>query len=438
MTRVEESRLWSRKPFRIALASVLFVAAAVLPLFRQAGARSWDTIWAEDGQIYSQQAIRDGSFTVLLHTHGGYLQLVPRLLGAVTPLVPLRRLSLYLALSAMVTCALLAAFLFHASQGWISSRPVRLALASLVVLAPALGLENTATITNTIWTFGVVTPWALVSLSDRGREVAARAAVAFLAATSTVISVVFLPLAVGVAALRRTRSTWIVCGVFAVGLAVQAVASLSAQDSFQPAMPNSVRDLLDLIGVRVFALALVGVKWTAQLWAPHQNHLSIAAAVSVGALFAVLFPGAGWRAQVLAACFLAYALIAFVVPVWARGTSYCVMFGGAVPNAHLRYSVLPTMMLSSAAAVLLAPYGPGRTRLVARLGRPLFVAHVLVLTLAGFSVRIPRSASTSWPAEVEQHYRAECVGAPGDKLVTIQFDYFTGFPVTLPCSRLAP
>jgi hypothetical protein len=438
MTGVEESRLRSRTPFRIGLGSVLFVAAAVLPLFRQAGARSWDTIWAEDGQIYSQQPIRDGGIAALLRTHGGYLQLAPRLLGAVAPLVPLRRLSLYLALAATVTCALLAAFLFHASQGWISSRPVRLALASLVVLAPVLGLENTATITNTIWTFGVVAPWALVSLRDRGRAVAVRAAVAFLAATSTVVSVVFLPLALAVAAIRRTPRAWVVSGMFVAGLGVQTLAILTAHDSLQQAMPNSVAELLELIGVRVFALALVGVKWTTWLWSLHPEYVSIGAAVAMSAIFAVLYPGAGRRAQVLAAAFLAYALVTFVVPVWARGTSYCVMFGGAVPNAHLRYSVIPTMMLSSAAAVLLAPCGPGRSRLVARLGRPLFVAHVLVLTLAGFSIRIPRSASTSWPAEVEKHYRAECVGAPGDKLVTIQFDYFAGFPVTLPCSRLAP
>ena len=57
------------------------------------------------------------------------------------------------------------------SAEWIPSRPVRLALASLVVLMPVLGIENTANITNVIWLFAAVAPWALVSLSERPRDV---------------------------------------------------------------------------------------------------------------------------------------------------------------------------------------------------------------------------------------------------------------------------
>jgi hypothetical protein len=422
---------------QVAFGLLLFLAAVVLPLFRQRGVPSWETVWAEDGQVYSEQAIRDGGIAVLLRSYRGYLQLAPRLLAAFTPLVPVRRLSLYLALSAAVVCALLAAFLYHVSNGWITSRLVRLGLASLVVLAPVVGQENTATITNTIWTFAAVAPWALVSPRERARDVAMRSVVAFLAATSMPVSAVFLPLALGVALARRTRATWIVGGAFAAGLVVQGVVVLTARDSLQT-LDSRPGELLELLWVRVFAVFLLGIKWTNSLWNADPELLILGAPLVTAAIFAVLVPRAGRRAQVLAAIFLAYAPIAFVIPVWGRGTTYVTFFGSPNPSAgNLRYSVIPTMLLSSAAAVLIAPSGPGASRLVARVGRPSFIAHVLVLILVGFSIRNARSWTPSWSSLVEERYEAECVGASLDTLVTIP-GALGLFPVTLPCRHLRP
>ena len=58
---------------------------------------------------------------------------------------------------------------------------------------PVLGIENTANITNVIWVFAAVAPWALVSLSERPRDTIARSFVALLAATSTSLCFLFLP-----------------------------------------------------------------------------------------------------------------------------------------------------------------------------------------------------------------------------------------------------
>jgi len=166
--------------------------------------------------------------------------------------------------------------------------------------------------------------------------------------------------------------------------------------------------------------------------------LILGAPLVTGAIFAVLVPRAERRAQVLAAIFLAYAPIAFVIPVWARGTSYVTFFGSPNPDAgNLRYSVIPIMLLSSAAAVLVTPSGPGASRLVARVGRPSFIAHVLVLILVGFPIRNAPSWTPSWSSLVEERYEAECVGASLDTLVTIP-GALGLFPVTLPCRHLRP
>ena len=127
----------------------------------------------------------------------GYLQLPPRVLGAVSTFVPVRDLAVFCAVSAQIVNATLAVFVYWASATWIRSRLLRVALASLVVLVPALGYENTATITNTIWTFAAVAPWALVSSAERRAAVVARSAVAFLAATATPLTLIYLPLGIG-------------------------------------------------------------------------------------------------------------------------------------------------------------------------------------------------------------------------------------------------
>jgi hypothetical protein len=426
-----------RKPrrSRIGVGVILFAALTILPLFRNRGVTSWKSIWAEDGSIFAQEAIRDGGMAVLLRSYQGYLQLGPRLLGAFTPLVPVRSLSVYLALSAAAASALLAVFVHAISNGWISSQPVRLALAALFVLGPALGLENTATITGTIWALTAVTPWALVSLEEGRFAVPMRAAVCFLATASAPVSALFLPLALAMALWRRTRATWLVGAAFAAGMVLQGLVCLIAHVSLNPPLGRSVVQLGELLSSRVFSIFLLGAPWATSAWNAHPEALLITAPLVAGTIFAVLLPLAGRRAQALAAVFLAYALITYVVPVWERGTAHAMLWGGTNPSGYLRYSVVPTLLLSSAAAVLLAPSGPGRHRPVARVGRLLFIAHAVVLMVVGFPITLLRSAP--WPSTVEERYQAECVGASPDKIVTIPL-LKAFFDVKLPCRHLAP
>lgn len=90
---VPEPRPWLASARARAVAGVgLFALAVALPLLRQRGVRSWATIWAEDGEIFSTQAIESGP-RVLFYSYAGYLTLPPRLLALVVPLVPAHQLS---------------------------------------------------------------------------------------------------------------------------------------------------------------------------------------------------------------------------------------------------------------------------------------------------------------------------------------------------------
>ena len=327
------------------------------------------------------------------------------------------------------------------------SRPVRLALASLVVLMPALGAENTANITNTIWVFAAVAPWALISLQERPGDVVTRSVVVFFAATSTVLCVMFLPLALGCALIRKTRETWVVVATFCVGIGVQAVVVLNTRRDFavEPAGLEHIQSiqwffghpsaslLARFTGVRVFAMFLIGDKWISADWRNHDGVLIIGSTICVGVILAVLLPGAGRKSQALAAVLVAYAVITFVVPLWYSG----------IGRSGLRYSVIPVMMLASAVAVLVAPSGSGRSLTRARVDATLFVIYALVLTITGFSVTNLRSQGLNWSNSVTHIQQTQCVGASPDKLVrvpTVPPEFLSGefFPVTLPCRDLSP
>ncbi len=447
----DELVAWSRTPTaKRILWPLLFAAAVVLPLFRQTGLRSWQTMWAEDGYEYYSQARRFGGLHVLLRGYAGYLQLPPRVLAAVSTLVPIHDLSVYMALSSALVCALLAWFVYYASNGWISTQPVRLALASLVVLMPAMGWENTANITNTIWEFAAVAPWALISLGERPRDVVLRSAVVFFAATSTALSVLFLPLAIGYAIVRRTRATWIVAVTFCCGLLIQwAVVTHTANSSFSLFPKGTLESMFNTTVVRVFAMFLIGDKGIAATWIHIGQLLVIGSTIAICLILAVLWIGNERRRQILALVFVACSVISFVVPVRER-QFYNVAFGQPYSSVGLRYSVIPVMLLASAIALLVAPPGRWATRKVARVGRPLFVLLVVVLIVTGFSVQNLRSQSPDWSASVSRAFNTYCKQASPNKLVLVKenpgglilgvhVSNQTGaLPVTLPCGDLSP
>jgi hypothetical protein len=420
----------------------LLALAVVLPLFRQRGVPPWDTIWGEDGWVYYQQA-HDHGLTVLIRGYAGYLQLVPRLLSVAAVLVPVRDLTWYFALLASLVGAGLAWFVYWASEEWIDSRWVRIAYASLLVLMPALGYENTANITNTIWILFGVAPWALLSRSESHRATVLRGAVAFASATATALSVVFLPLAIGWAVIRRRRPTWIVVAAFCAGLLLQFAVVFHTHDTRPRTTVRQASKLPEIIGVKVFALFLVGERGISSVWSQRAT-LAVVAPLVVLVGLAALLPGIGRRKQGVVAAFVALALASFLVPVWARGTNQVALvlplhsiFGSAQAGRYsqgaTRYSVVPILLLAGAAAIVLGARRPDRPKLSA-VSRVVFVTWIVVVTLIGYPVTNPRSWGPRWSTSVVASYRAHCLGAsPSSKYKVAVPNHSVNPAVVLSC-----
>ncbi len=395
-TPTRSERLWD-----LAVGAGLLVLAAVIPLFRQSGTPSWNTVWAEDGSIYAQQAIRQGSLNVVLRGYAGYLQLPPRLLAIVTPWFSIRQLALYCSVMGVIVSALLAWFVYRMAGGWISSPIARLVLASFMVLTPALGPENTANVVNLIWVFLAAAPWALIAVEEGRGDTALRSAVVFLAATASPLCVLYVPMAIVWVLIRRTRSAMVVAGSMFVGLALQGVVILTTNDQSRFVIRQE-KILRDAIGQRVFATFLLGPKWASSLWLHHWKLSAIGSTLVVLALVIALLPRSGRPAQVLALAFVGYAVAMFVVPVWGRGTFVLGLTeGGSSANASARLAVVPVILLAGALALLIGPKGVRRRKWVEHIVLPVFVAQVALLTIVNFSVHqlpLPRQGhgSTRW------------------------------------------
>ncbi len=423
------------------------MGAIILPLFRQQGTPSWRTLWDEDGLVYTEQAVNLGPLHVVLRGYNGYLQLPPRLIALPTPYFSLRYLALYCSLTSVLVAAMLAWGVYHWSRGWIRSRSVRVALASLVVLMPALGLDSTATTTNLIWPFLAVLPWALISMEEAPFDVVTRSTVAALGAASSLLAFFFFPLALGWLVYRRSRAAVAVTAAFVAGAILQAVVALTTKTN--PNLLDAHRSLADTVNIaegeggHVFGMFLLGTRWESDLGSISGIVAVLLPTVVVVVLLVVLGVGASRRDQVVAAAFTVTAIAIFAGTAWERGPG---IYGLSVADiaANPRYSVPSVMLLASAMALLLSSEGRLVRPTSRKVGRWLFVVLTIVLIAAGFSMKTIRGVDPPWIGRVKHVVATDCAGSSGTQPATVpngiaytSHSFPDGiFAMTVPCRNL--
>ena len=160
-------------------------------------------------------------------------------------------------IGALVTtgCAL---FIFHASAGHVRSAVLRFVLALAVVLLPVAQLEIADSGVNSPWYLLFALFWAVLWRPGTHAGMAGAAAVGFLTAASTTMSVVFAPLLLArVIALPRLREHAVTAG-WAAGCLLQVpyvVSNLGSAQS-RAAHPASPGQVLAFYGHEVVLPAL--------------------------------------------------------------------------------------------------------------------------------------------------------------------------------------
>jgi hypothetical protein len=172
---------------------VVVVAAGGLVMLARVGGRPvWKSVYAEDPGIYLPQALAHP--WRLLESYGGYLQLVPRLIGQGAALVPVGDASVVFAAGGAVVAGGCAVFVFHASAGQVGSRWWRVAVGASVVLLPVAQLEIADNGLNAIWYLLVALFWAALWRPRTTTGSVVAGVVAFFAAASSSLGLLLVPL----------------------------------------------------------------------------------------------------------------------------------------------------------------------------------------------------------------------------------------------------
>jgi hypothetical protein len=305
----------ARWAFLLIQVAVLALGAVVM-LARLGGRPAWDSVYAEDPGIYLPAALAHP--WQLLQPYGGYLQLAPRLIGQIAALLPIRQASVAFAVGGALIASGCGLFVYHASDGIVSSRWLRALLGLSVVLLPVAQLEIADNGVNSIWYLLVALFWAALWRPRTRAGAWVAAVVAFAAAASTSLGLVFAPLfaARAIAVPRRLREHAATVG-WALGCLLQVLIIVTSHTSrLTPHKPiNAVLyyahevllptigwhlswHLRDLIGVNG-ASALVGgviliVLAAAAVTQPGRCRAFVVTAVVTGLVFTAITSAFAW------------------------------------------------------------------------------------------------------------------------------------------------
>lgn len=419
-----------------ALASALVAVLAGLLLARQAVVSAWDTIWAEDGFAFLSDALSGDGLGAVVQPHGGYIHPLPRAAAAVAVVLPLELAPVVLSAAWALIVALLAAFVYAASDEILRSRALRAALAALTALLPAAGSELLGNTANLHFYLVYACFWAFVWRKTTTPALTARAAVVAVTALSDPLTLLFAPLALWNAVSRRGSRELVVPASLLAGLAVQLGATALAGESPERLTRFNGTDLPLLFALRVTGSLLVGDRFLDDTW------LSLGRVFAYGALLAVaaaLLAGAvksGRATRLFVAVAAGYAVVLFGVFLAGRGTA------GMRPGmddaswhlAGARFTYAPILLLAAALLALVDRHVSHAGRPTRRLTLGATVAIVAVLVAANFDLTSERSLGPAWQPELEAA-RERCDAGADDARIPVAPEPF-GFVLEAACRDL--
>jgi hypothetical protein len=333
----------------VAIQAAVLCVAAIALLLRIPKIPAWDSIYAEDNGIFLV-----GGLTHPWHLfapYAGYEELGPRLIGQlVASFLPLVYASDGYAVAGALIGAASALFIYHACDGYIRSSWLRAMLGAALVLLPLAPID--------IADSGVDSPWypmAALFFAALWRPrskagMAAAALIAFYAASSEIVAIVYAPLLlIRLVALPRWREHAVTAGWLA-GLLAQVPAVVVSYTSHAQRLHTShLSTPGQAVAFYFHNVVLRALGWKLSL---HLEELAgyNGATVLVGVVLALAIGWAmvvgGRRAQLFAVTAL---LIGFVQTILtATITSYVnlqVPTWSFLPAA--RYSTIPIVLIDA-------------------------------------------------------------------------------------------
>ena len=412
----------------------LLALAIVLQMFRVGPHVSVDSLWAEDGVIFLQGGLEDG-FAATFHTYAGYLVFVPRLIGELAALVPLRDAPAAISVVSGLLVGLSGIAVWFGSAGLIRNPYLRGLLVALTVLSPVANLESVASGAYVPWYMLFGTFWLLFW---RPASVAgALAGAAFILATglSTPGVWFFLPVALLRLVSARDRREHLLLGAYFLGGLIQLpVIATNNEPNVEPAWSSDIWSayLQRVIGGGTFGERLAGHGWEHLGWT-----LMIGLLVFLAAALAVGLWRAGRTERWFAALAIPISLVMFIVSAYQRGVGPLLIWQhGTYTGGGGRYVIVPALLLVSI-ALLIADRAQRRSTVVLGLGwGGLAVTALMLVGLAtSFDVENTEGrGNPTWGSSVDL---AELACATGKKEAVAVPIAPPGFAMLVPCDEVS-
>jgi hypothetical protein len=447
--------LLRERPVRVVIEILAVLVATVAMLLRVAHIPAWDVVYAEDNGVFLVGALAHP--WDLLAPFGGYLELVPRILGQIASLLPLWDAARVYAVSGALIAAVCALFTYHASEGYIRSPWLRAMLGAALILLPLAPIEMADNGVASPWYLLPTAFWAVMWRPRTGAGMLAAALVAFAAASSEIVAVIYLPLLViRVIALPRWKEHAVTIG-FLLGLLAQVPAILSdyarhAQRFHHFSPP--------LASVRFYfhAFVLRSVGWHLSWWLQRLLGLNAATAVVGAFLLAVL----GWvlitgdrqvRVFAMLATVIGFVEVIIVASVPGPPGGGRVTREFAIPTFQpgSRYDAVPVMLLDAMVIVAVDAFIRRRRRAATstptpppqdagRRPRPWALIAVTALTCAlafgwvsDYRYYVPNRVTPGYWTQTAHQWLETCARS---KTGEISLPTWDARNVTVPCSRI--
>ena len=377
-------------------ASVWVVTATVLQLVRSPGRPLWRSVWAEDGNVFLNDAIAQPLGSIF-KSHAGYSQFMARLLGSLAAVLPLEDAAATFAVAGCLVVSILSVYVYFSSRSILGSWWARALLAVSFVFAPVTAFEVVANGLDLHWYFLFACFLALWSTSETTRDVVADSAVVGLATFSGPLAVLYAPLVLRRLRAGGTRRRWIVPSVYAAAVAVQAVTAVLFPAATQRYSEFRLLNVSIAYGLRVAGSVLVGDRYLASAWLDLGLLFAALSLVIVGAvgLYAVI-RARGPKVTFIVAAGV-YSVGMFTVSVYLRGTGEMRPPVNSFNLNGSRYTVVPVLLLITVFLVIAddpATFGP------AWVVRSL-AGFVLVVTVLNYRSVVPvRDGAPDWRESV--------------------------------------
>jgi hypothetical protein len=315
-------------------------------------------MWAEDATIFLRQAI-DTSCGSWMSPYAGYMHVAPRAVACIGSLVSLPDAAAVMATATAAVQAGVLLAVFRAARGQLPGVAHRVALLTLWAASPVLAGEVLDVTCNIQWVLLPAAFWLLL-WRDRRLGTAIGAVLAFVAAGSSAVALLLLPLAAVRLAVVSTWRDRILPLAFALGAVLQ-LDVIAGTSRVAPIGSPTADALAHSWIYRVTMSGVLGPTWTDRAVRSHPTLLSF---LVVGAVVVVLSTALACHARRMFAVVSLIAAVgvgtATLVRAWSPVVAY---FGPGTPFViDDRYFVFPVLTLIGPALTAVPSWSTLRRR----------------------------------------------------------------------------